>query len=140
MTTNHDFMNYWLSIDSIQNKVKKELENVLQAEYSLSLKEFYVLYHLSLAPDKKLRLQQLQEMIGLSQSALSRLVGNMEAKSCGALEKHDCTDDRRGTYTHLTNLGEQKLQKSLVSFHEILRLNLSAIDVEGLIKQLVEKL
>jgi len=140
MTTNHEFMNYWLSIDSIQNKVKKELENVLQAEYSLSLKEFYVLYHLSLAPDKKLRLQQLQEMIGLSQSALSRLVGNMEAKSCGALEKHDCTDDRRGTYTHLTNLGEQKLQKSLVSFHEILRLNLSAIDVEGLIKQLVEKL
>lgn len=140
MTTNHDFMNYWLSIDSIQNKVKKELENVLQAEYSLSLKEFYVLYYLSMAPDKKLRLQQLQEMIGLSQSALSRLVGKMEAKSCGALEKHDCTDDRRGTYTHLTNLGEQKLQKSLVSFREILRLHLSAIDVEGLIKQLVEKL
>lgn len=140
MTTNHDFMNYWLSIDSIQNKVKKELEKVLQAEYSLSLKEFYVLYYLSMAPDKKLRLQQLQEMIGLSQSALSRLVGKMEAKNCGALEKHDCTDDRRGTYTHLTNLGEQKLQKSLVSFREILRLHLSAIDVEGLIKQLVEKL
>jgi DNA-binding MarR family transcriptional regulator len=140
MTTNHDFMNYWLSIDSIQNKVKKELENVLQVEYSLSLKEFYVLYHLSLAPDKKLRLQQLQEMIGLSQSALSRLVGNMEAKSCGALEKNVCTDDRRGTYTHLTNLGEQKLQKSLVSFHEILRLHLSAIDVEGITKRLLEKL
>jgi DNA-binding MarR family transcriptional regulator len=140
MTTNHDFMNYWLSIDSIQNKVKKELENVLQAEYSLSLKEFYVLYYLSMAPDKKLRLQQLQEMIGLSQSALSRLVGNMEAKSCGALEKQVCTDDRRGTYTHLTNLGEQKLQKSLVSFHEILRLHLSAIDVEGITKRLLEKL
>ena len=140
MTTNHDFMNYWLSIDAIQNKVKKELENVLQAEYSLSLKEFYVLYHLSMAPDKKLRLQQLQEMIGLSQSALSRLVGNMEAKSCGALEKQVCTDDRRGTYTHMTNLGEQKLQKSLVSFHEILRLHLSAIDVEGITKKLLEKL
>lgn len=140
MTTNHDFMDYWLSIDSIQNKLKKELEDVLQAEYSLSLKEFYVLYYLSKEPDKKLRLQQLQEMIGLSQSALSRLVGNMEANSCGALEKQVCTDDRRGTYTHLTNLGEQKLQKSLVSFREILKLRLSDIDVEGLIKQLVEKL
>ena len=140
MTTNHDFMNYWLSIDAIQNKVKKELENVLQAEYSLSLKEFYVLYHLSMAPDKKLRLQQLQEMIGLSQSALSRLVGNMEANSCGTLEKQVCTDDRRGTYTHLTNLGEQKLQKSLVSFRETLRLRLSDIDVEGIINQLLEKL
>ena len=140
MTTNHDFMDYWLSIDSIQNKLKKELEDVLQAEYSLSLKEFYVLYYLSKEPDKKLRLQQLQEMIGLSQSALSRLVGNMEANSCGALEKQVCTDDRRGTYTHLTNLGEQKLQESLVSFREILKLRLSDIDVEGLIKQLVEKL
>ena len=133
-------MDYWLSIDSIQNKLKKELEDVLQAEYSLSLKEFYVLYYLSKEPDKKLRLQQLQEVIGLSQSALSRLVGNMEANSCGALEKQVCTDDRRGTYTHLTNLGEQKLQESLVSFREILKLRLSDIDVEGLIKQLVEKL
>lgn len=140
MTTNHDFMDYWLSIDSIQNKVKKELESVLQAEYSLSLKEFYVLYHLSKEPDKKLRLHQLQEMIGLSQSALSRLVGNMEAKSCGALEKHVCTDDRRGTYTQLTNLGEQKLQKSLVSFRKILSLHLSDIDVEAILKQLLEKL
>lgn len=52
MNTNHDFMDHWLTIDSIQNKIKKELENVLQAEYSLSLKEFYVLYYLSKAPDK----------------------------------------------------------------------------------------
>ena len=116
------------------------LENVLQTEYSLSLKEFYVLYHLSKASDKRLRLQQLQEMIGLSQSALSRLVGNMEANSCGALEKHLCTDDRRGTYTQLTELGEQKLQKSLVTFREILKSHVSEIDVEGMLKQLVKKL
>ena len=140
MTTNHDFMDYWLSIDTILNKVKKDLENVLQTKYSLSLKEFYVLYHLSKAPDKRLRLQQLQEMIGLSQSALSRLVGNMEANSCGALEKHICTDDRRGTYTQLTELGEQKLQKSLITFHEMLKSHVSEVDVEGMLKQLVEKL
>ncbi|MGF6952435.1 DNA-binding MarR family transcriptional regulator [Neobacillus sp. B4I6] len=140
MNTNQDFMDYWLSIDSIQNKVKKELENVLQTEYSLSLKEFYVLYYLSKAPDKKLRLQQLQEMIGLSQSALSRLVGSMEANSCGALEKHVCTDDRRGTYTRLTDLGEKKLQRSLVSFREILKSNLSTVNVEGLMKQLIKEL
>lgn len=140
MTANHNFMDYWLSIDTILNKVKKDLENVLRTEYSLSLKEFYVLYYLSKAADKRLRLQQLQEMIDLSQSALSRLVGNMEANSCGALEKHICTDDRRGTYTQLTELGEQKLQKSLVSFHEILQSHISEVDVEGMLKQLVEKL
>ncbi|MBA9029073.1 MarR family winged helix-turn-helix transcriptional regulator [Peribacillus huizhouensis] len=140
MNTNHDFMDHWLTIDSIQNKIKKELENVLQAKYSLSLKEFYVLYYLYKAPDKKLRLQQLQEMIGLSQSALSRLVGNMETSRCGALEKHVCTDDRRGTYTRLTDLGEKKLQGSLVAFHEILKSYLSTVHVEGLMKQLIEEL
>lgn len=140
MTTNHDFMDYWLSMDTILNKAKKDLENVLRTEYSLSLREFYVLYHLSKTPDKRLRLQQLQEMIDLSQSALSRLVGNMEANSCGALEKHICTDDRRGTYTQLTELGEQKLQKSLVSFHEILKSHIFDADVEGMLKQLIEEL
>jgi DNA-binding MarR family transcriptional regulator len=140
MSDTRDFMDQWLSIDNIQNKIKKELENVLQAEYRLSLKEFYVLYYLSKAPDKKLRLQQLQEMIGLSQSALSRLVCNMEANSCGALEKHVCTDDRRGTYTRLTDLGEKKLQRSLVSFREILKSYLSTVNVEGLMKQLIEEL
>jgi DNA-binding MarR family transcriptional regulator len=140
MNINHDFMDHWLTIDSIQNKLKKELENVLQAEYGLSLKEFYVLYYLSKAPEKKLRLQQLQELVGLSQSALSRLVGNMEANSCGALEKQVCTDDRRGTYTRLTDLGEKKLQRSLVSFREILKSSLSTVNIEVLMKQLVEEL
>lgn len=140
MNTSHEFMDDWLSLDNLQNKVKKELETVLQKEYSLSIKEFYVLYYLSKSPDKKLRLQQLQELIGLSQSALSRLVGNMEAKSCGALEKQDCMDDRRGAYTRLTELGEKKLQKSLDTFHEILILNFTQVDPKGILKQLLHKL
>lgn len=140
MTIDHDFMDYWLAIESIENKVKKELENVLHAEYDLSLKELYVLYHLSKATNKELRLQQLQEMIGLSQSALSRLVGNMEAKSCGALEKHICVDDRRGTYTRITDLGEEKLQKGLVAFREILRSHISDVGIEKMLKQLLKKL
>ena len=63
MDSNNDFMTYWLKMDDIQSIVKKELEGVLQYEYHLSLKEFYVLYYLSIAPDKKLRLQELQKLI-----------------------------------------------------------------------------
>ncbi|MFS0560741.1 MarR family winged helix-turn-helix transcriptional regulator [Terribacillus sp. 179-K 1B1 HS] len=137
---NHEFMDDWLALDNLQLKIKKDLETVLQKEYSLSIKEFYVLYHLSKAPEKKLRLQQLQELIGLSQSALSRLVGNMEAKNCGALQKHMCTDDRRGTYTQLTVLGEDKLNRGLHSFYEVISNNLAQIDSERILKQLLQKL
>ncbi|PAD20734.1 MarR family winged helix-turn-helix transcriptional regulator [Terribacillus saccharophilus] len=140
MNTDHEFMDEWLSLDNLQLKIKKELENVLQKEYSLSIKEFYVLYYLSKAPEKKLRLQQLQELIGLSQSALSRLVANMEASSCGALQKHVCTDDRRGTYTQMTELGENKLQGGLQTFQEVIRTNFAQVDSEHILKQLLQKL
>ncbi|WCM60742.1 MarR family winged helix-turn-helix transcriptional regulator [Paenibacillus polymyxa] len=140
MNNTNEFMDQWLSMDIIQNNIKKELESILQAQFSLSIKEFYVLYYLSKAPEKKLRLQQLQERIGLSQSALSRLVGNMEAKSCGALEKHTCSDDRRGSYTRLTELGENKLRKSLHAFHEILQKYLKAHNFDATVKKLINEL
>ena len=140
MIQSNHFMDNWLAIDTIQQRIKKEFEEILKKDYSLSLKEFYVLYYLSQAKDKKLRLQQLQEMIGLSQSALSRLVAGMEAESCGALQKHTCEDDRRGTYTSITELGESKLQRSLVSFQEILNAHFAKADFPDHVKQLINNL
>ena len=121
----HDLLDNWLSIINVQTNIANTLERALEQKYSLSLKEFYVLYFLSQTDDKQLRLQQLQEMVGLSQSAISRLVGRMEANSCGALERHLCEDDRRGIYTRLTPLGEEKLNKALATFEEILQSTLA---------------
>ncbi len=89
--------------------------------YDLSLNEFYVLYFISNTEDKELRLQQIQEMIGLSQSATSRLIVRMEAKNCGALERHVCEDDKRGIYTRITELGENKFQRVLETVNELLQ-------------------
>lgn len=130
MDNQETFMEDWLSIDTTMSKIKKETESILQANYNISLKEFYVLYYISKSPEKKLRLQQLQEKIGLSQSALSRLVAGMESSSCGALEKSVCTDDRRGTYTKLTELGETKLKKALQDFRWVVENFLSLDDLE----------
>jgi DNA-binding MarR family transcriptional regulator len=110
----------WLSLTNIQLKITNELENMLQQNHQLSLKEFYVLLFLSEVPEKKLKLQQLQSMVGLSQSAMSRLVSRFEAKGCGALKRHICIDDRRAIYTSLTTEGEEKLKKALVTFNETL--------------------
>ena len=117
----NEILDTWLSLTNVQSKINNEIEAVLQEKYSLSLKEFYVLYVLSQTEQKKMRLQQLQELVGLSQSALSRLVVRMEAKSCGALQKHICQDDRRGIYTSMTNYGEEKLQSALNTFNELLQ-------------------
>ncbi|URN93682.1 MAG: MarR family transcriptional regulator [Candidatus Pristimantibacillus lignocellulolyticus] len=118
---NNKLLNNWLSFTDIQTTINNKLETELQNRYNLSLKEFYVLYFLSQTSEKKLRLQQLQEMVGLSQSAISRLVGRMEAKNCGALQRSICEDDRRGIYTRLTEYGEEKCEKALVTVNEIFK-------------------
>ncbi|GGG04358.1 transcriptional regulator [Paenibacillus albidus] len=119
--TDNNLLDDWLSLNDIQTKINNKLESALEENYSLSLKEFYVLYFLSQTSDKQLRLQQLQEMVALSQSAISRLVDRMEAKNCGALHRHVCEDDRRGVYTRLTELGEDKFKRALVTVNQILQ-------------------
>ncbi|MDQ0492373.1 MarR family winged helix-turn-helix transcriptional regulator [Paenibacillus brasilensis] len=138
--TKNEPLDNWLSLTNLQTSINNELESALQEKYSLSLKEFYVLYFLSQTSDKELRLQQLQEMVGLSQSAISRLVGRMEAKSCGALQRHVCEDDRRGIYTRLTELGEDKLQRALVTFNEIFQSALLKDDLQHELQSLIKKL
>ncbi|MNN67487.1 hypothetical protein D3C81_1831240 [compost metagenome] len=79
-------------------------------------------------------------MVGLSQSAISRLVGRMEAKNCGALQRHICEDDRRGIYTCITELGEQKLQRALVTFNEVLQSALLKDGLKSELQGLIQKL
>lgn len=134
------YLDNWLSITNIQMSITNELESALQKNHNLSLKEFYVLYFLSKTSEKQLRLQQLQEMVGLSQSAISRLVVRLEAKSCGVLQRQICEDDRRGIYTRLTTLGEEKLQISLNTVHEILHSAFSKGNLQEELQSLIEKL
>ncbi|MGO4790063.1 MarR family winged helix-turn-helix transcriptional regulator [Paenibacillus sp. 2KB_20] len=110
----------WLSLTQIQALITNELEQTLQQKHDLSLNEFYVLLFLSEAPEQKLRLQQLQTMVGLSQSAMSRLVSRFEAKGCGAMQRAICENDRRGIYTSLTPIGEEKLRKAKNTVQHVL--------------------
>lgn len=110
----------WLSLTQLQQNIANQLESALQEAHQLSLREYYVLLFLSQSPEKKLRLQHLQEKVGLSQSALSRLVTRLEAKNCGVLKRHICQDDRRGIYTSLSDYGEEKLEKASATFQTII--------------------
>lgn len=120
-----DLIDRWMSITNLQTQINNRIETELQNKHDLSLKEFFVLYLLSQTEEKKLRLQELQEWVGLSQSAISRLVGRLEAKNCRTLQRDVCEDDRRGIYTRLTPSGEMKFQEALATVENLLRDNLS---------------
>lgn len=136
----NELLEVWLSWSRINSSLSEKLEQALLHNYNLSLKEFYVLNFISNSGEKKLRLQQLQELVGLSQSAISRLVVRMEAKNCGALERHICEDDRRGIYTRITELGENKYQRALQTFNQVLQAELKKDGFNSEVKNLTEKL
>lgn len=118
-------------------KVAAVLEAKLTENYELSLKEFYVLLFLSEAPEQKLKLQQLESMVGLSQSAVSRLVSRFEAKGCGALERKSCEADRRSIYTSLTAIGQDKVDRAKQTVNEVLQEAFPVDDTQQLLKQLI---
>ncbi|WP_172199422.1 MarR family winged helix-turn-helix transcriptional regulator [Saccharibacillus qingshengii] len=116
----------WLELANIGAAINRRLEEALKEEPGLSLNEFYVLHFLSLNDKKKLRLQQLQEHVGLSQSAMSRLVVRMEAPKCGALRRNICEDDRRGVYTEMTEIGADKLERGRRIVERVLQESVSS--------------
>lgn len=133
-------INNWFSFSNLQTKITNELESILQQKHQLSLKEFYVLLFLSEAPEKKLKLQQLQNMVGLSQSAMSRLVSRFEAKDCGTLKRDICVDDRRAIFTSLTPEGEEKLKQAMVTFQDTLEKTFSKETILEELHQLMDHL
>ncbi|MDY7991357.1 MarR family transcriptional regulator [Paenibacillus polymyxa] len=140
MQHENELLDVWLSLSHIHSTLNDKLEQALLQNYDLSLKEFYVLGFISHSEEKKLRLQQLQELVGLSQSATSRLVVRMEAKNCGALQRHTCEDDRRGVYTRITELGENKFQRALQTFNQVLQSELQKDGVKSQFQNLTQKL
>jgi len=129
----------WMSLANIQIRVEHELESILQETHQLTLKEFYVLLFLSQAPNKKLKLQQLQNMVGLSQSAMSRLVSRFEAKGCGTLRRHVCIEDRRAIFTALTESGEKKLEEAIKTVHQTLRHSFADNEIQAELKRLLSQ-
>lgn len=134
----NDLISNWQSLTQLITNIENTLEQQLQEKHNMSLNEYYMLLFLSQAPMKKLRLQQLETMVGLSQSAMSRLVARFEAKGCGALARYACKEDRRSIYTALTELGQEKVNKASITFQNVLAEALPDQEMAQLFADLLE--
>ncbi|MGC6768169.1 MarR family winged helix-turn-helix transcriptional regulator [Enterococcus sp. LJL128] len=126
----------WLLFSQVLTAIDGALETSLKNRNNLTLKEFYVLHFLAAHPSKKMRLQDLQEKVGLSQSALSRLVSRMEEKEQGVINRHICSDDKRGIYISITPLGEEKAGKAEQTVNQLLAVEIKKKPLAALIAQL----
>jgi DNA-binding MarR family transcriptional regulator len=110
------------------------IDERLEREHGLSLSSYEVLLLLSQAPKHSLRMGNLADRILLSRSGLTRLVDRMVAR--GLVERHTCSDDRRGTYARLTEAGAAKFREAqptnLAATREQFLSRLEATDLESL--------
>ncbi|MGE6378787.1 MarR family winged helix-turn-helix transcriptional regulator [Peribacillus muralis] len=137
MSSEQNLITTWLSFTRIHAELSNELDRMLQARHQTTLNEFYVLLFLSNTPEKKLRLLELQQLVGLSQSAMSRLSVRMENKTCGVIQRLGFENDRRGVCATITDRGEIRLQEILDTVNETLEKSFKKSDIDTALKLFV---
>ncbi|KUN85904.1 MarR family transcriptional regulator [Streptomyces bungoensis] len=75
----------------------------LQSRFGLSAADYTVLAELTRAPDDRLRMGDLAQVLGWEKSRLSHHLARMVKR--GIVTREDCADDRRGAYVVVTEAG-----------------------------------
>jgi DNA-binding MarR family transcriptional regulator len=108
----------WRELAARHARVQSALERSLAERHGLGVSEFEVLEGLASSEGDQCRMQALTDATHLSQSALSRLVGRLEAD--GLVTRAICSDDRRGIFAHLTDEGRARYEAARPTHRAIL--------------------
>ena len=111
------------------------LTSELEAEHGISLRAFEVLLFLAVfAPEGRLRMTELTERAPLSQSRVSRLVTDLEAR--GLVQRSPAETDGRGITVSITSKGITKFKEAqethLTGLEGLLFSHLSDTDIRRL--------
>ena len=68
----------WIDRNAAFRRQEQAIAARIDQATGLGLNEFYFLYYLSKCPERRMRVQEAQELIQMSQSAMSRLIQRLE--------------------------------------------------------------
>ena len=100
----------WRTFLVAHAQVRRQLERELQAEQSLGLGEYEVLLLLMRGENRRLRMSDLADRLGLSRSGVTRLIDRMKGEAL--VERASCDTDRRGSWAMLTDAGYERLRRA----------------------------
>src|SRR6476620_4546105 len=113
----------WRELLDRHARTTSALERSLH-EHSLGVSEYEVLERLAMGQKDEHRMQELAEAVYLSQSALSRVVGRLEAD--GLVVRNMCAEDRRGIFVCLTDAGRERYAAARPAHRAVLAAALEA--------------
>ncbi|MDJ0336342.1 MarR family transcriptional regulator [Salinibacterium sp. G-O1] len=106
-----------LSVDAWEALFRAQVSVLRQliAEFpkgELSLNEYDVLFNLTRAPDRQMRIRELNQHLLITQPSVSRLVDRLASQDL-VCKEHD-PDDGRGTMVRLTDAGYELFRRIAV--------------------------
>lgn len=115
----------WRELTARRVRIGNALEQALEQQHGLSCQEFEVLDQLAeCAQDAKPRVQDIADVVPITQSALSRLIGRLEKQ--GLIERRLCEVDRRGINVFLTEAGRARHAAARPTYCDVLARQLAA--------------
>ena len=115
---NTEIVDVWHELLDRYARSVSALERALEHEHGLGVSEYEVLERLASSERSDLRMQELAEAVHLSQSALSRVVGRLEAEDL--VVRKMCAQDRRGIYACLTDVGRTRFETARPTHRAVL--------------------
>jgi DNA-binding MarR family transcriptional regulator len=110
MTKEAEQIAAWRAFITAYTVLIERIEHELADARVLPLGWYDVLFALSEAPEKRLRMHELAQAVVLSRSGLTRLVDRLEAAEL--LYRERTAADRRGAFAVLTDRGLAELRKT----------------------------
>lgn len=110
MTTIPENFRFIITLSKVQSALSRKCDGPLGA-HGLGLNDFTVLYHLSQAPEEKLRRVDLAQKMGITASGVTRLLSSME--KIGLVSRLANEHDARISYVVLAPSGKRVFEESL---------------------------
>jgi DNA-binding MarR family transcriptional regulator len=98
----------WRAFLLAHARLSRRLDEELRAEHGLTLPEYDALLQIAQAPDRRLRMSQLADLVVLSRSGVTRLIDRLVAD--GLVERSQCLSDARGAEAVLTRAGLDRMR------------------------------
>jgi DNA-binding MarR family transcriptional regulator len=104
----------WEGLARAHSTMTAAIEKDMLPEAGIPLGWYEVLQHLSRAPRRLMRYQDLAKVAGITDSGASRRLDQMV--KAGLIDRSSCPTDRRGVYAHLTPAGKAGFEKAQAVF------------------------
>jgi DNA-binding MarR family transcriptional regulator len=101
----------WVGFLAAHAELTRALDAGLANGFGLSLSELEVMAQIAWETEGSLRMSDIAEMALLSQSRVSRIVDQLEAR--GLVERVSCPSDSRGVFAQITEAGRELVSRAL---------------------------